>query len=188
MAYADTKINRDAVITALNKGDKVSATNYLLPLAKQGIAEAQFMLVSVLQDSDQAQAGYWLRKAAENKHPDACLILGVMYLQGIGVAEDLEMAKKWLLIAASNGVTAAQLHLGILYRTGPMQSQDEHEAFKWMKQAAEDGNAEAQFRLAELYRYGYGVGADPAQTERWLHQAAKQGHLEATQSLERQSQ
>lgn len=182
-AQAAGKGNLEPAIAALKKGDAAAAIAYLEPLARRDDAEAQFMLVSALQGSDQKQANHWLRAAAENGQRDACHILGLMYLQGNGVAEDPQLARKWLTIAAEKGVSAAQLQLALQYRNGPVAMQDDRIAFKWMRQAAEGGNAEAQYRLAEAYRYGYGTAADPAAVRKWLGRAAKQGHAAAAQAL-----
>ena len=169
--------------TALHSGDAAAAVKYLLPLAEQGNPEAQLMLVSAYQGIDQKQAAAWLHTAAGNRQPDACHILGTMYLNGTGIGEDPQLAKKWLLCAAEQGVKAAQLHLGILLREGPNSLQDDREAYKWMKKAADAGDAEAQFRLAEMYRYGYGVAADAGEVQKWLKLAAQQGHPKAQQKL-----
>lgn len=173
----------EVAVRALHKGDTAAAIRHLLPLAKRGDAEAQFMLVSVLQSTDNKQASHWLRVAADNKHPSAAHILGVMYLHGNGVAENPQLALKWLRVAAEGGITAAQLQLGLLYRNGPNSVQDDREAAKWMTKAATAGEAEAQYQLAEMYRYGYGVQADGAERAKWLKRAAQQGHMQAAQAL-----
>ncbi|MBI1891571.1 MAG: sel1 repeat family protein [Burkholderiales bacterium] len=181
--YAQKKHDLEPAISALKQGNAAAAVNYLDPLAKRGNADAQFMLVSALQTIDQQKAVYWLRKAAENKQPDAAHILGLMYLQGNGVPEDLPQAKKFLTVAAEKGNPGAQLQLAIFYRTGPVAMQNDNEAFKWMKKAADSGVADAQFRLADMYRYGYGVAPDAAEVQKWLKRAAQQGHVQAMQEL-----
>lgn len=172
-------------VQALNKGKVDAAIRHLLPLAKAGDTEAQFMLVSVYQGRDEQQASHWLRKAADNRHPSAAHILGLMYLEGSGVPTDLVTAIKWLQVAAEGGIHAAQLQLGMLYRNGPNAIQDDHQAAHWIGKAAHAGLAEAQFQFAQLYCYGYGVSADHLNMKTWLQRAAEQGHPQARAELAR---
>ncbi|CAN5144477.1 hypothetical protein BH11PSE11_BH11PSE11_06050 [soil metagenome] len=175
--------NLEPAVTALKQGDAPGAVKYLLPMAKAGNAEAQFMLVSALQGIDQKLASSWLLKAARNRHPSACHILGLMYLHGNGVAEDPQQARKWLTVAAEGGIVPAQLQLGMLYRNGPNSIQDDREAAKWVGKAAVAGDAEAQYQLAAMYRFAYGVNADAGARRSWLERAAKQAHVKALQEL-----
>lgn len=183
LAHAGVPKHLEVAARAVHQGDTAAALRHLLPLAKRGDAEAQFMLVSVLQASDQKQAGHWLRTAADNRHPAAAHILGLMYLHGNGVQEDPRLAIKWLRIAAEGGIRSAQLQLGQLYRNGPNSIQDDQEAAKWITKAAMAGDAEAQFQLAEMYRYGYGVQVDGNAVQKWLRRAAEQGHPQAASAL-----
>jgi hypothetical protein len=183
MAYAVQKEMRDVVAAALNKGDTTAAIKHLLPLAKRGDAEAQFMLVSVLQTRDQKQAIQWLAQAAANKYPAACHILGLMYLEGNGLPKNETEGHKWLRCAAQGGDAGAQVALGLIYRNGPNAIQDDREAAKWFRQAADQGHAEGQFRLAGMYRYGYGVKQDQAELVRLLRLAVAQGHTAASKAL-----
>jgi hypothetical protein len=179
------KIDKDVVLTALNKGDKAAAIRYLEPLAKQGNADAQFMLVSVLQGVDQKQALDWLIAAAKNRHPSACHVLGSMYMEGNGMPQDKVLGEKYLRCAADGGEPGAQLELGMAYRTGGGAGgvRDDEKAAALIRKAADKGNAEAQYRLAEMYRYGYGVKRDPAEAKRLLRAAMAQGHAEANKML-----
>lgn len=182
-AHAAVPKNLEVAVQSVQKGDTAQAIRHLLPLAKNGDAEAQFMLVSLLRSTDAKQSNHWLVAAANNKHPAASHILGLMYLQGNGVAENLQLALKWLKIAAEGGVTAAQLQLGQFYRSGPNSIQDDNEALKWISKAATAGNMDAQFKLAEMYQFGYGVPTDGAERKKWLQRAADQGHEQAVKLL-----
>jgi hypothetical protein len=179
------KMNMDIVLTALNKGDKTAAIRYLEPLAKRGNADAQFMLVSVLQGVDQKQAIEWLIAAAKNKHPAACHVLGSMYMEGNGMPQDKAQGEKFLRCGADGGEAGAQLALGMVYRNGSGIGgvRDDEKAAALFKKAADKGNPEAQYRLAEMYRYGYGVKRDPAEAKRLLRAASVQGHMEANKML-----
>lgn len=178
-AHAAIPENLKPAVQALHKGDTKTAIRHLLPLAKAGDFNAQFMLVSAYQGKDEQRASHWLRTAAGNHHPGAAHILGLRYLQGNGVQEDPRLAMRWLRIAAEGGIQAAQLQLGLLYRNGPNTIQNDDRAAHWIGKAAHGGQAEAQFQLAQMYRYGYGVPVDPVEEKKWLRRAAEQGHPQA---------
>ncbi|MGZ5883499.1 MAG: tetratricopeptide repeat protein [Burkholderiaceae bacterium] len=189
IVYAEQKkdldVNIQVVLAAMNKGDITAATQYLLPLAKSGHAEAQFLLVSVLRSTDQKQATEWLIIAAKNKYPDACHILGLMYMDGNGMPQDKAEGENFLRCAADGGSPGAQVALGMLYRNGATVSgkRDDEQAAELFNKAADQGSPEAQLRLAEMYRYGYGIKKDQAEAERLLRLAQKQGNMEAQKML-----
>jgi len=60
----------------------------------------------------------WYRKAADQGHALAQCNLGIVYHNGIGLAQDFEQAKQWLRKAADQGHANAQHVLGIMYDNG----------------------------------------------------------------------
>ena len=81
---------------------------------------------------------------AEQGHTDAQNNLGVMYLNGEGVAKDYSEAVKWYRLAAEQGSYQAQVNLGFMYATGKGVSQDYKEAYAWLHMAAAQGNSDAK--------------------------------------------
>ena len=61
-----------------------------------------------------AQAAKWIRKAATAGDSEAQNTLGVMYLKGEGVKQNLSLAKKWFKKAATLGHVQAQQNLQAL--------------------------------------------------------------------------
>ncbi len=61
-----------------------------------------------------AQAAKWIRKAATAGDREAQNTLGVMYLKGEGVKQNLSLAKKWFKKAATLGHVQAQQNLQAL--------------------------------------------------------------------------
>jgi TPR repeat protein len=51
---------------------------------------------------DYAEAARWYRKAADQGHAEAQFNLGVMYLDGQGVAQDYVQSHMWMNLAASS--------------------------------------------------------------------------------------
>jgi len=176
------------------------AENYLaayteyLKLAKSSDGddtEAQYNLammyskgIGVTQDLEQAV--YWYRKAAEQKHAEAQLILAVIYTQGlkrIGVTQDLKKAVYWARKAAEQKHAEAQLILGWLYYSGQGVTKDFDQAFYWYREAAEQKLAKAQHSLGLLYFKGQGVTKNFEQAFYWFIQAANQGHVKSQFTL-----
>src|SRR5258708_6470223 len=60
----------------------------------------------------------WYRKAAEQGSTSAQYNLGVIYANGIGVAQDRTDAEKWYRKAAEQGHRDAQSYLGQMYANG----------------------------------------------------------------------
>jgi TPR repeat protein len=69
--------------------------------------------------------------------------LGLMYLNGDGLAKDLTAAAQWLQRAAEQGVAPAQSVLGLMYAAGAGVPKDEIEALAWFMVAAQAGEPEA---------------------------------------------
>ena len=82
------------------------------------------IIISPLSSSEQVSpkstelltaAGKWIRKAATQGDTDAQNTLGLMYLKGEGVKQNLNQAKKWFRKAAKLGHAQAQHHLEVLH-------------------------------------------------------------------------
>jgi TPR repeat protein len=62
-------------------------------------------------EKDLGIAAKWFESSAEQGFAKSQHALGIMYLQGLGVKENLEEAKKWLGYAANQGETGAREEL-----------------------------------------------------------------------------
>ena len=109
--------------------------------------------------------------------------LGIMYENGLGVAQDPAEAAKWYRRAAEQGNANAQFHLGAMYVQGMGVVQDHAEAAKWYRAAAEQGNASAQFDLGNMYDGGVGVAQDHAEAASWYRRAAERDFAKAQFNL-----
>ena len=105
--------------------------------------------------------------------------LGVLYLRGTGVEQDIALAVRWFRLAAKQGYHAAQTNLGLLYENGWGVPADEEQAFKWYHRAASQGDREAQTSVARMFARGRGTRVDHRAAVEWLDRAARQGHVEA---------
>ncbi|MBF0153980.1 MAG: tetratricopeptide repeat protein [Magnetococcales bacterium] len=103
--------------------------------------------------------------------------LGMLYLLGRGVAENLPEALKWVKMAAEKGNATAQNLLGEMYFRGlGMKKPDDKEAFKWYQKAAEQANVDAQVNLGLMYYMGVGVATDEKKAAELFKQAAEKGN------------
>jgi TPR repeat protein len=94
-------------IKAYDRKDYQQAYEQLLPLAEEGVDEAQFYVGGMLVDgmgveADSTKGVYWLEKAAENRHAMAAKQLGNMYLSGFGVPMDPQKGAKYILMYEAN--------------------------------------------------------------------------------------
>ena len=96
----------DEGTAAFDRGDYATALREWRPLAKQGVADAQYNLGVMYGEGlgvpqDYAKAVGWWRKAAEQGHATAQYNLGVAYHNGEGVPQNYAQAHMWYNLAAS---------------------------------------------------------------------------------------
>jgi len=106
--------------------------------------------------------------------------LGLCYLNGDGVPQDMKKAAYWNLKAAEQGHAKAQSGIGDVYR----EMGDIDKAMYWWSKAAEQGDASGQYNLGVSYEMGWGVSKDREKAVNWWKKAAAQGHEDAKFNLE----
>ena len=119
------------------------------------------------------------RTAAEQGDADAQLQLGLAYVRGTGVLQDVAEGIGWVRLAAEQGHADAQYLLGIAFGAGHGVSQDAVEAVRWHRLAAEQGHIPALRALGNAYSLGNGVLKDEVESARWYRLAAEQGDAPA---------
>jgi TPR repeat protein len=100
------------------------------------------------------------RRAAEQGNAEATYNLGYAYLQGEGVAQDVDTGLGWLRRAAEMGAPQMQYELGVLLSEGTLTAPDCAEAAHWYRRAADQGFPHAMHNLAWCYLQGTGVARD----------------------------
>ncbi len=70
-------------------------------------------------------------------------ILGKMYLDGKGVAQDYRKAFEWYSETAQQGDAHAQFNLGVMYHLGDGTMQNNIMAEIWLRKAADNGHKDA---------------------------------------------
>ena len=154
-----------------------------------GVMIACFSVTAVIADSqegidlhdrgDDVNRVNELQLWAEQGHATAQFLLGVMYDNGRGVAEDDREAVRWYRKAAEQGHATAQSLLGVMYANGEGVPEDDREAVRWFRKAAEQGDADAQHNLGVMYAKGEGVPQDDVRAYLWFNLAAALGNKDA---------
>jgi TPR repeat protein len=162
--------------------------------AKQGDKNAQFSLaLAKLAGKDGPKEGPkdipgardLLEKAAAQNHAGAWLQLGILALEGNGVASDFAKAAENFRHAAELADPEAAYSLGLLYREGRGVEKDPQQAASWLKKAAEGGFLAAQVEYGILLFNGDGIPADEAGGAKWLIRAANRDNPVAQNRLAR---
>ncbi len=103
-----------------------------------------------------------MRSLASKGNVAAQVLLGVMYMEGRGVAKDKGKAVEWFQKAvglfqqaADKGDIYAQYGLGLMYMRGRGVPKDDQKAAEWFQKAADKGYRRARSKLEWLYENGY---------------------------------
>jgi len=153
--------------------------------ADYGHREAQYRLAEVLLAgaADDVRRGLDLLKgAAEQEHPKAQCLLGMLYLNGKHVERDTGKAVLLLTSAADQKVRDAAYALGLCYAKGTGARADPECAARYYLQAAGAGHVDAQYEMFRRCREGDGVEKSDSESLRWCKLAADNpegGHVEA---------
>lgn len=119
------------------------------------------------QEGRYASAFRELLSSADRGHGTANALIGNLYRDGLGVAQDHGVAAQHYRRGAEAGSCTAMFSLARMYHLGRGIAEDSAEAAKWYRSAAEKGHVWAQFDLAAYYEKGLLVPQDPVQAYRW---------------------
>ncbi len=88
---------------------------------------------SAYESSDYRKAYMGFKSLAQDQHVKAQYLLGLLYLEGLGVRKSSERGIDWLKQAAENGSYRAAAELGQIYATGKDVEMNADEAAKWIE-------------------------------------------------------
>jgi len=168
--------------------------------ADAGYAKAQEVVANYYHEKGEfPQVLTYLEKAAEQNSSVASYALGMMYLQGSGVAVDDKKGAGYIFRAALANHLEAKAVYGYLLLVGQGVTKDTSAAYKHLSEAAEQGESAAMFWLAEGMYHGEIIspGSDMAaaysnvstaevmkqEAREWYEKAAAAGHYGAKQKL-----
>jgi TPR repeat protein len=118
----------------------------------------------------------WQPMAAQG-NPVAQNNLGIMYLDGKGVPQNMSEAIRYLSLSAAAGSSLGQNNLGGLYREGKGVARDYNLAARWFTAAAGQGNSAGMYNLGLMYELGQGMKAEPFHAYMWYALAAEQNNI-----------
>ncbi len=127
-------------------------------------------------------ANIWLIEAYEGSM-DAQFNLGVMFLEGKGVAQDRDQAVYWFEKAAGAGYVEAQYNLGHLYLENTEDPESRKAGVEWWRKASVQGYPIAQYNYARALFFGIGVDVDLVESKNWMTHSATKGEKAATKFL-----
>ena len=123
--------------------------------------------------------------AAERGYADAAYMLGVMYIQGIGVEKDPMLALQWLIRSFELGKHYAARPIGDFYFQGAFDGgrQNFDKAVEWYMKGMECGVLSCTEALGDYYFHGFGGEVDIALGCDFYRMAAKGGSADAAFAL-----
>lgn len=102
--------------------------------------------------------------------------LGVMYLEGQGVEQDVVKAVEWYEKAVAQGLAEAQYNLGWMYATGKGVSQNYAKAIDLFEMAAAQGDAESQYNLGVILYIDKGNYQNKSISKKWFKKSCDGGN------------
>lgn len=93
------------------------------------------------QKGDYVEAAKQWRPLADQGDAVAQYNLGLLYLDGHGVPQNVAEAANWFRRAAEQDYTQAQHNLGAMYGSGQGVKRDYVQAYKWLNLCAAKGNS-----------------------------------------------
>jgi TPR repeat protein len=176
----------------LGEVNRAEAERLLTKAAERGYAEAQVSLGELFDEytgrknptgKDFKRAQPWYQKAADQGHGRALYRLGLIQLDGKGVAKNPVEANRLFQASVQKGtddfLKGLYNDLGYVYERGLGVKQDVQQCLKYYKMAADLGSPEAQFNLGS-------ISLEKNQEKdayKWFVMAAKQGHAMAQNNL-----
>lgn len=110
--------------------------------------------------------------------------LGVIYLEGRGVAADIDKAIFYYRMAAEREIAFAQLKLARIYLDGKHVKPDAEKGLGWLMRSARHGFVRAQLDLSKLYENGTIVNQDMVRAHQWISIASSLTDMDLEQRKE----
>jgi TPR repeat protein len=165
------------------------AIQYLNQAVSKGSKEAAWFLYQALSGvypvfiRDAELAHRYLHQAAQLGYAQAQAELGLMYLKGQQIAQDIALGLNYLQKAAAQQNSGALNALAEAFEQGLGVEANIAQAVQYYQQAAAQVNADAYSHLGRLYTKGIGVERDIGIAQDWLEKGSLLGHQQSTELL-----
>lgn len=179
---------RDLTILARKYAQQDSVGLYLKMLecyetaANLNDASAQYYLGRTRYIGEKSMEYY--KMAADQNYAPAQCQLGVMFLGGSGVKQNIKEAVNYFQLAAKQNYAEAQFNLGVMYEQGRGVKPNIDEAVNYFRLAAKQNHAQALFNLGNMYEHGRGVKQSTEVAIKYYQSASLQGFNPATKALD----
>jgi len=152
------------------------------------VADEYGVAVDHLKAGEFKKAKPILVELANNGNTFAQKTLGLMYIRGDGVKQDVKQSAYWYGKAAASGdknqaVIDSMYQMAIFYSGYKGHLKDFTKTYYWFSQAASMGDVESMNQLGILYYDGNGIEQSYANAFKWLSKAAKRDHPESQSFL-----
>jgi len=134
-----------------------------------------FELEPKIVEIDHKLAVFWYERDIQRGHGGAAYELGIHYLEGKHLPQNLVLAEKWLLHAAEAGCDLAIGLLGSEYASGIRFKQNVDSAIYWLELASGYFINSGSLKLAEIYFDGEVVLCNFDEAMKWLSRLRDEG-------------
>jgi hypothetical protein len=149
--------------------------------SKQSVQKPDFAAMSrqadALYDQKQyAQAAPLYDRACDGGDAAGCGNLGLLYANGMGVAQNYAQAAALLSKACDGGYAGGCVNLGFLYENGSGVAQNYSQAAAAYSKACDGGDARGCSFLGDLFRLGHGAAKDLEKATQLLTKGCNMGN------------
>lgn len=150
--FSSIALSSERAMGTMREGEKkIFLINKLLEKAKKGDTQSQLRLAEQLASFSLPEYDHmafrWVDIAAHSGDVDAQYLLGVFYLEGIGVEIDYLKAYQLFYSLSKKNNVLAQCKLAQMYYEGTGGIRDKKLGRKWIMEAAESGLPQADFLI-----------------------------------------
>ncbi|MWV62353.1 sel1 repeat family protein [Helicobacter saguini] len=145
---------------------------------------------SLSDDKEDTKVSYTLQEVeqmCENKNASACASLGLEYLYGLSLKQDVKKALDYMQKACDGGFAPSCGTLSVMYEKGtadpylsdmPTIKKDLKKAFKFAQKGCDLNNIGMCARLGEYYANGEVVAKDSKKSKEFFKKACDLGYKE----------
>lgn len=168
------------------------AVFWALKAADQNVSQSWYSLAIcylAYHDAEKDREAFQIfKKLSETNAAEAYIELADCYLDGIGVAPNVQEAEVWYrkaLLSDPYSVTSAKISLAQIYIHNAEFKDKIPLAIQYLTETAEEDNYDAQYELAICYRDGIGVEKNHNKMLYYLKKAAAAGEQSAINELKK---
>ncbi|WP_215769010.1 tetratricopeptide repeat protein [Gluconobacter sp. P5B12] len=150
----------------------VEGVQFLLAAAKQNIPAAQLSLgqwwvTNAVDDAMRRVAASYVSLAADNGHPPAIYIKGIMLERGFGLLQDKAESVRCFQISSASNIPASQRKYAIELLKGKIVKRNAFKAETLLRKSARAGDYESAELLAYLYETGLAFHRSSTEASIW---------------------